>query len=78
MRNGDAEADAGAHRFFALFKRGENALAAGRIDFARLTSRSINSTIAGQRSVAFISGMICSEVRRLARDMRSFPSGAKA
>src|SRR5438874_7484709 len=36
----------------------------------RLTSRSISSTIADQRSVAFISGMICSAESRLARDMR--------
>src|SRR5437660_4326142 len=36
----------------------------------RLTSRSISSTIADQRSVAFISGTICSAESRLARDMR--------
>ena len=38
----------------------------------RLTSRSISSTMAGQRSVAFISGMICSADNRLANDMQ-FP-----
>src|SRR5439155_19834642 len=37
------------------------------------TSRSINSTIAGQRSVAFISGMICSAESRLANDMQNPP-----
>src|SRR5262245_56053243 len=36
----------------------------------RPTSRSINSTIAGQRSVAFISGMICSAESRFPNDMR--------
>src|SRR5262249_44821227 len=41
----------------------------------RLTSRSISSTMAGQRSVAFISGMICSAESKLARDMRSSDDG---
>src|SRR5450432_914931 len=34
MRNGDAEAYSGAHRFLALFQGSENALAVSRIDFA--------------------------------------------
>src|SRR4051812_39212147 len=37
-----------------------------------LTRRSINSTMAGQRSVACISGMICSADNKLASDMH-FP-----
>src|SRR5919106_1947131 len=36
----------------------------------RLTRRSISSTMAGQRSVAFISGMICSAESKLASDMQ--------
>src|SRR5207249_323419 len=36
----------------------------------RRTSKSINSTMAAQRSVAFISGMICSAESKLAKDMR--------
>ena len=43
----------------------------------RLTSRSISSTMAGQRSVAFISGMICSEDKRLAKDMQN-PRGSES
>ena len=34
MRNGNPETDAGAHRFFALFQRGEDAVAIVRFDFA--------------------------------------------
>ena len=58
MWNGDAEADARAHGLLALFERGQNAVAIGRLDFAQRTKRSINSTMAGQRSFAAISGMI--------------------
>src|SRR3954451_6110761 len=43
----------------------------------RATSRSINSTMALQRSVAFISGMICSAESRLAKDMQYFPCGGR-
>src|SRR5438093_4840790 len=43
--------------------------------FPRLTSRSISSTMAGQRSVAFISGMICSAESKLASAMQDFPVG---
>ena len=39
----------------------------------RLTSRSISSTMASQRSVAFISGMICSAVSKLASVMQISP-----
>src|SRR5437868_2841143 len=42
----------------------------------RLTSKSISSTIAGQRSVAFISGMICSEESKLPNDMQSARFGS--
>ena len=35
VRNGDAETDAGAHRFLALFERGENAFAILRLDLAQ-------------------------------------------
>src|SRR5688572_14728497 len=41
------------------------------------TRRSINSTMALQRSVAFISGMICSAESRLAKDMQVFPVGGR-
>src|SRR4051812_44224861 len=41
------------------------------------TRRSISSTIALQRSVAFISGMICSAVSRLAKDMQDSQWGRK-
>ncbi len=44
----------------------------------RLTSRSISSTIADQRSVAFISGMICSAESKLARDMQMLRAGGQA
>src|SRR5438874_5252060 len=43
----------------------------------RLTSRSISSTMAAQRSVAFISGMICSTESKLANDMR-IPGNGRA
>src|ERR1051325_2792122 len=43
----------------------------------RATRRSISSTIALQRSVAFISGMICSAVSRLAKDMQDSQWGRK-
>jgi len=38
----------------------------------------MSSTIADQRSVAFISGMICSAESKLARDMRMFRAGGQA
>ena len=38
----------------------------------------LNSTIAGQRSVALISGTICSTESRLAKDMISLCTGAQA
>ena len=38
--------------------------------FANPTSKSISSTIAGQRSVAFISGTICSADNKLSKDMQ--------
>src|SRR3954469_22862665 len=41
------------------------------------TRRSISSTMALQRSVAFISGMICSAVSRLAKDMQDSQWGRK-
>ena len=34
MRNGDPETNPGAHRFFALFERGEDAVAVVRFEFA--------------------------------------------
>src|SRR2546430_9999192 len=34
MRNGNAEADTGAHRFFALFERCENSITIFRFDLA--------------------------------------------
>src|SRR3954469_16328589 len=43
----------------------------------RATSRSMSSTMALQRSVAFISGMICSAESRLAKDMQYFPCGGR-
>src|SRR4051812_30698086 len=45
--------------------------------FPWATSRSTSSTIALQRSVAFISGMICSAVSRLAKDMQDSQWGRK-
>src|SRR5213075_3318994 len=45
--------------------------------FPWATRRSISSTIALQRSVAFISGMICSAVSRLAKDMQDSQWGRK-
>ena len=36
MRNRDTETDAGAHGFFALFERGENAVAVFGFDFAEV------------------------------------------
>ena len=50
----------------------------GGLIFPWATRRSISSTIAAQRSVAFISGMICSAVSKLAKDMRNSRLGAKA
>src|SRR6266480_1286445 len=44
----------------------------------RLTSKSISSTMAAQRSVAFISGMICSTESKLANDMRIPGTGGEA
>ena len=35
MRNRNSKPDAGAHRFLALFERGENAVAIGGLDFAQ-------------------------------------------
>src|SRR2546423_3807526 len=45
--------------------------------FPWATRRLISSTIALQRSVAFISGMICSAVSRLAKDMQDSQWGRK-
>src|SRR3954466_2508431 len=44
----------------------------------RATRRSINSTMALQRSVAFISGMICSAESRLAKDMQYSRAGVES
>src|SRR3954469_4187847 len=49
----------------------------GGLIFPWATRRSISSTIALQRSVAFISGMICSAVSRLAKDMQDSQWGRK-
>jgi hypothetical protein len=78
MWNGDTEADAGAHGFLALFERARMLSRSAVLILFSPTSRSISSTIAGQRSVAFISGMICSADNKLSRDMQNFPSGAQA
>src|SRR5256885_7931731 len=45
--------------------------------FPWATRRSISSTMALQRSVAFISGMICSAESRLAKDMQDSQWGRK-